>query len=82
MHYCDRVRLSCSTKSTCDNHGCAIGAEQERQGWESKLNEARLKLREAEQAWHAAFAAAPVGEQRIMAAAVYERIRCATRRPF
>jgi predicted Zn finger-like uncharacterized protein len=56
--------------------------EQEREKFAALMTEARLKLREAEQAWYAAFGAAPLGEQRIMAAAVYERIRCATRRPF
>lgn len=56
--------------------------EQEREQFAALMNEARLKLIEAEKAWYAAFSAAPVGDQRIMAAAVYERIRCATRRPF
>jgi hypothetical protein len=56
--------------------------ENEREKFAGLINEARLKLREAEQAWHAAFAAAPLGDQRIMTAAIYERIRCATRRPF
>ena len=55
--------------------------EQEREQFAALMTEARLKLRDAEKAWYAAFAAAPVGDQRIFAAAVYERIRCATMRP-
>jgi len=55
--------------------------EKEREEFAALMTEARLKLREAEQAWYAAFVAAPVGHQRIFAAAVYERIRCATHRP-
>lgn len=50
--------------------------------FEALLAEAQRKLREAETAWYAAFAAAPLGDQRIMANAVYERLRNATRRPF
>ena len=56
--------------------------QAERDEYAAAMVEARLKLREAEQAWYKAFAAAPVGHEREAAAAVYERIRCATRRPF
>jgi hypothetical protein len=56
--------------------------EKEREEFAALMTNARLKLREAEEAWYVAFCAAPVGDQRIIAAAVYERIRCATRRPF
>ena len=35
--------------------------------FEALLAEAQRKLREAETAWYAAFAAAPLGDQRIMA---------------
>jgi hypothetical protein len=52
----------------------------ERDEYAAAMTEARLKLREAEQAWHKAFCAAPLGSEREYAAAVYERIRCATRR--
>ena len=55
--------------------------EQEREQFAALMTEARLKLRDAEKAWYAAFVAAPVGDQRIFAAAVYERIRCVTQRP-
>ena len=56
-------------------------AEVERKQLAALTTEARLKLREAEKAWYALFGALPVGDDRIWAAAVYERIRCATRRP-
>jgi hypothetical protein len=54
--------------------------EKEREEHAARMTEARLKLREAKQAWHKAFAGAPLGDEREFAAAVYERIRCATRR--
>lgn len=56
--------------------------ESEQEQFDKLLQEAQNKLREAEQSWYAAFAAAPLGAQRVMAAAVYERLRNATRRPF
>lgn len=40
------------------------------------------KLREAEKAWYAALCAAPLGQQREVAAEIYERVRTATRGPF
>ena len=55
--------------------------ELEREKIAAMTTEARLKLRDAERAWYALFGALPVGEERVWAAAVYERIRCATRRP-
>lgn len=57
-----------------------MATEQEQ--FDELLAEAQKKLREAEQAWYAAFAAAPLGNQRVMASTVYERLRNATRRPF
>jgi hypothetical protein len=57
-----------------------MATEQEQ--FEKLLTEAQQKLREAEKAWHAAFAAAPLGEKRVMAGTVYERVRCATRGPY
>lgn len=40
---------------------------------------AHATRREAEKAWYALFCALPVGEERIYASNVCERIRCATR---
>ena len=54
--------------------------QKERDEHAARMVEARLKLREAEQAWHRAFAGAPLGDEREFAAAVYERVRCAARR--
>lgn len=54
--------------------------QAERDEYAAAMVDARLKLREAEQAWYKAFAAAPLGNEREFAATVYERIRCATRR--
>jgi hypothetical protein len=54
----------------------------EQDEFEALLAQAQKKLAEAEKAWHAAFAAAPVGQQRVMAAEIYERVRTATRGPF
>ena len=54
--------------------------KKEREEHAARMTEARRKLREAETAWYAAFAGAPLGEEREFAATVYERIRCATRR--
>lgn len=53
---------------------------EEREAYAAAMTEARLKLREAEQAWYKAFGLAPLGSEREFAAAVYERVRCATRR--
>ena len=55
--------------------------EVEREQLAAPTTTARLKLREAETAWYELFGALPVGENRISAATVYERIRCATRCP-
>jgi hypothetical protein len=41
---------------------------------------AYAKLREAEKAWYAYYGELEVGDKRMWAAEVYERIRCATRR--
>lgn len=56
--------------------------QAERDEYAAAMTEARLKLREAELAWYKAFAAAPLGSERVIAATVYGRIRCATRGPF
>lgn len=56
--------------------------EVEKKRFADLLNEANAKLRDAEKAWYAAFCAAPVGGERVMAAAVYARIRNAKIRPF
>lgn len=68
----------------------AVLANLERMGLGLKMSEADTieKLRKdaqaarvvAEKAWYALFCALPVGEERIHASDVYERIRCATRR--
>lgn len=54
--------------------------QAERDAYAAAVTEARLKLREAELAWHRAFVAAPLGDEREFASTVYERVRCATRR--
>ena len=54
--------------------------DKEREEHAKRMTEARLKLKEAEKAWYAAFVGAPLGDEREFAASVYERIRCATRR--
>ena len=56
--------------------------QAERDAHAARMTEARLKLHEAEKAWFAAFAGAPLGDEREFAGTVYERIRCATRRPY
>ena len=54
--------------------------QEEIDEYAAAMLDARIKLREAEQAWYKALGAAPAGNEREWAATVYERIQCATRR--
>ena len=57
-------------------------APDEREKLTELTKDARKKLREAEVAWYTLFGELPVGDARIAAHAIYERIRCSTRGPF
>ena len=57
-------------------------AQEEREKLTELTKDARKKLREAAVAWYTLFGELPVGDDRIAAHEIYERIRGSTRGPF